>query len=122
MAKPSNKKLLKQLEQAIGKKLQRLERSDITLHGKTGFVLNTGGHMTCLNLARIPLDAETLRCLSGFKHLEILMLTGTGLRTLSPLQGLTNLTILRFDRNQVTDLSPLQGLTNLTILDARKNA
>ncbi|MCP4215504.1 MAG: leucine-rich repeat domain-containing protein, partial [bacterium] len=109
--------LLKQLEKAIGNKLEQRQPDKIAGTITNGYAQDEREQVTGLNLAQFKLDAEVLKCLSHFGNLEILSVYKTGLKTLSPLQGLTNLTQLSCSSNQVSDLSPLKGLTKLTELD-----
>ena len=101
---------LRGLEHAVSLKelsIRRLETSDLTPLAKLTHleILHLSGH------AAHPINDFTF--LTGFKRLETLTLSNTGISDITPLAGLIYLWQIDLSANQISDLTPLAKLKYL---------
>jgi len=75
-------------------------------------VLKPLSELRYLNLKTCKLKATEV--LNGFKTLEYLDVSETGLSNINWVAGLTQLKVLKAEKNQITEVSALKGLKNLT--------
>ena len=111
--------VIKELEKAIGKKLEQKPLGKIMDYGGNGYAVDGNDFVIGLNLDKSNIsDLQLLNQLTRLTHLSLYY---NKISDVSPLQGLTALKVLNLSSNQPTDVSPLQGLTALTTLGLDSN-
>lgn len=121
----SNNLLLKALEDALGIKLESIERYDISsltaIFPQNIYIINKQNHITGLYLGGVKLtNRESL--LFVFNHLTHLNLSNTDIMDTSFLKMLTELTFLNISGNaKIKDYSFLKKLNKLTSLNISYN-
>jgi small GTP-binding protein len=117
---PEDLAIIKELEEAIGSQLPRVEYDRIQNYRNNGYTLNGQEQVVGLNLDTIE-NKYIPEILLKLKQLRRLSLGSTKLKDYSFLSGLSGLTKLSLYHNQIAHISFLSGLSGLTHLSLYDN-
>ncbi len=111
---------LKQIEDELGIKLEKLEK--LHWHSR-GYVVDTNNSVTCIGLFQCDINNinRIITPLAALKNLSLLNFVSNQITDLKPLAALLNLTSLDVSNNQINDLKPIAALSNLTSLNVDSN-
>ena len=113
-------KLIKPLEEEIGKKLERLDIIEIDGSLELGYSVDEKGNITGLNLDKLELK-QLPESLGNFLKLEKLSLFDNNLIDISGIGRFGDLTALGLGENKIADVGPLMELKKLKSLDIESN-